>query len=121
MAQLNQTIADYVTSFNSDEYRRIYTITENSDAPNEDFVKTYSQLYHEVFARHDRGARLVDVGCGPTQWHLMSACGKYAGITVCDPLPANRAHQQRFIDTEGIQVETWGPFYKYIAALEGNK
>ena len=84
-----------------------------------DFITAFLEMLHNVFAEHggSRGKALLDVGTGPTLWHLISASKQYEKITLAEPLDRNKVALENFRNSRNVD-ENFAKYLKMVAKLE---
>ena len=117
-SKLNSDESDYLANFSAQALLDSTTLNENLHAMYAEFVRNLAEMYHEIFSVHQPGERLLDVGSGPTLYHLMSASAKYKNITLSDPLPESRLIQEQYISDIRCD-QKWIEHFKLTAKLEG--
>jgi hypothetical protein len=93
----DERLAEHVNNFNPEKYLAMSTLSKPINNHYYPMYTGLAKLFHEVFSGHAPGERLLDVGSGPTLWHVMSASAKYRNITLSDPLPQNRQMQMTYM------------------------
>lgn len=73
---------------------------------------------HDAFKGLPAGGRLLDFGCGPTVYALISASERVGEIHLCDPAPENLAEIERWRGGGGFN---WDPFIAHVLRLEGRR
>ena len=111
--------SDFETNFDPHGYLATMSLQENGASKYANLVTSLAEMYHEIFSRHEPGERLLDIGSGPTLWHLMSASAKYKSITISDPVAENRLIHEQYI-SDVNQDHRWTAHFKLTAKLEGN-
>ena len=67
-----------------------------------------------------RGDTLIDVGCGPTIYQLLSACERFREIIALDYTDQNRRELEKWLKNEAGAFD-WSPVVKYVCELEGDR
>ncbi|NXI02911.1 NNMT methyltransferase, partial [Pachycephala philippinensis] len=67
-----------------------------------------------------RGDILIDVGCGPTIYQLLSACEHFQEIIALDYTDQNRRELEKWLKNEAGAFD-WEPVVKYVCELEGDR
>ncbi|NXU57978.1 NNMT methyltransferase, partial [Turnix velox] len=67
-----------------------------------------------------RGETLIDVGCGPTIYQLLSACQSFQEITALDYTDQNRQELEKWLRKEEGAFD-WRPVVEYVCELEGKR
>ncbi|XP_059575819.1 nicotinamide N-methyltransferase-like [Alligator mississippiensis] len=76
---------------------------------------------HKVFSAGDvKGDTLIDIGSGPTIYHLLSACEKFNEIIISDYTDRNRQELEKWLKKEPGAFD-WTPAVKYVCELEGQR
>ena len=79
---LVKNLSDYEANFDTEVYlNEIGTL--NDTCIHTTFIRSFASMYHEVFSAHKPGHRLLDIGSGPSLWHVMSASAKYRYCISC--------------------------------------
>jgi nicotinamide N-methyltransferase/methyltransferase len=98
--------------FNPVTYLKQYF--HSMDAENEQLL----QFFHHVAGNHNlHGASIMDFGCGPTIFAMISFCRDCAEIHMSDYLERN-LQQVRWWLEEADQCFNWDPFVHYVLELE---
>lgn len=66
------------------------------------------------------GDTLLDVGCGPTIYQLLSACERFQEIVAMDYTPQNRRELESWLRNEPGAFD-WRPVVQYVCELEGDR
>lgn len=66
------------------------------------------------------GDTLLDVGCGPTIYQLLSACERFQEIVAMDYTPQNRQELESWLRNEPGAFD-WRPVVQYVCELEGDR
>ncbi|NXP02568.1 NNMT methyltransferase, partial [Thinocorus orbignyianus] len=66
------------------------------------------------------GKTLIDVGCGPTIYQLLSACERFQEITALDYTDQNRRELEKWLKKEAGAFD-WRPVVEYVCELEGGR
>ncbi|MEE6515476.1 hypothetical protein FKM82_024270 [Ascaphus truei] len=75
---------------------------------------------HETFTPGGvEGDTLIDIGAGPTIYHLLSACEVFKNIITSDFLAQNRAEMQKWLKKDPDAFD-WSPVAKFVCELEGD-
>lgn len=67
-----------------------------------------------------RGDTLIDVGCGPTIYQLLSACEHFQEIIALDYTDQNRRELEKWLKKEAGAFD-WRPVVEYVCELEGDR
>ncbi|NXT03631.1 NNMT methyltransferase, partial [Jacana jacana] len=67
-----------------------------------------------------RGKTLIDVGCGPTIYQLLSACEHFQEIIALDYTDQNRQELEKWLKKEAGAFD-WRPVVEYVCELEGGR
>ncbi|NXY92279.1 NNMT methyltransferase, partial [Alcedo cyanopectus] len=67
-----------------------------------------------------RGNTLIDVGCGPTIYQLLSACERFQEIIALDYTDQNRQELEKWLRNEAGAFN-WRPVVQYVCELEGDR
>ncbi|KAF1411510.1 Nicotinamide N-methyltransferase, partial [Spheniscus magellanicus] len=67
-----------------------------------------------------RGDTLIDVGCGPTIYQLLSACERFREVIASDYADQNRRELEKWLKNEAGAFD-WRPVVKYVCELEGDR
>ncbi|XP_075460174.1 indolethylamine N-methyltransferase-like isoform X2 [Ascaphus truei] len=65
------------------------------------------------------GDTLIDIGAGPTIYHLLSACEVFKNIITSDFLAQNQAEMQKWLKKDPDAFD-WSPVAKFVCELEGD-
>ncbi|KAM4651560.1 nicotinamide N-methyltransferase-like [Discoglossus pictus] len=75
---------------------------------------------HETFSPGGvEGDTLIDIGAGPTIYHLLSACEVFNNIITSDYLPQNIAELQKWHKKDPSAID-WTSIVKRVCEMEGN-
>ncbi|XP_063799282.1 indolethylamine N-methyltransferase-like [Pseudophryne corroboree] len=110
----------YIDEFNPLDYYNTYYAPGEGKFTGEwtDFVL---RNLHETFSPGCvEGDTLIDFGCGPTIYHLLSACEVFNNIITSDFLEQNRAEFQKWLKKDP-DAFNWTHVIKYVCELEGNR
>ncbi|NXI49427.1 NNMT methyltransferase, partial [Chloroceryle aenea] len=66
------------------------------------------------------GNTLIDVGCGPTIYQLLSACERFQEIIALDYTDRNRQELEKWLRNEAGAFN-WRPVVQYVCELEGDR
>ncbi|NXC36299.1 NNMT methyltransferase, partial [Campylorhamphus procurvoides] len=111
----------YQQSFNPREYlKEYYSMNDSKDGGNV-FLTQNLKLLHKMFSLDGlRGNTLIDVGCGPTIYQLLSACEHFQEIIALDYTDRNRQELEKWLRNEEGAFD-WVPVVKYVCELEGDR
>ncbi|NXU42256.1 NNMT methyltransferase, partial [Drymodes brunneopygia] len=85
------------------------------------FTKQNLRTLHKIFSLDGlRGDTLIDVGCGPTIYQLLSACEHFQEIISLDYTDQNRRELEKWLKNEAGAFD-WEPVVKYVCELEGDR
>ncbi|KAM3921003.1 indolethylamine N-methyltransferase-like [Leptodactylus fuscus] len=109
----------YIDDFNPLEYYQTYYATGQGV-----FVGQWTEFVlrnmHETFGPGGlKGDILIDFGCGPTIYHLISACEAYNIIITSDFLEQNRKQVEKWLKKD-LDALDWTHVFKFVCELEGN-
>uniref|UniRef100_A0A8C3J6E0 Nicotinamide N-methyltransferase n=1 Tax=Calidris pygmaea TaxID=425635 RepID=A0A8C3J6E0_9CHAR len=81
----------YQRSFDPGEYlREFYTLSNSQGQPNTFLMQNLKSLWKMFSLEGLRGETLIDVGCGPTIYQILSACEHFQEIIALDYTDQNR-------------------------------
>ncbi|NWU66672.1 NNMT methyltransferase, partial [Pterocles burchelli] len=110
----------YQRSFNPREYlKEFYTLSDSEGRPNAFLTQNLRSLFTMFSLDGLRGDTLIDVGCGPTIYQLLSACERFQEITALDYTDQNRRELEKWLKNEAGAFD-WRPVVKYVCELEGD-
>ncbi|XP_063211517.1 nicotinamide N-methyltransferase [Chroicocephalus ridibundus] len=111
----------YQRSFNPQEYlREFYRLTDSQGQPNT-FLTQNLRVLQKMFSLDGlRGDTLIDVGCGPTIYQLLSACEHFQEIIALDYTDQNRRELEKWLKKEAGAFD-WRPVVEYVCELEGDR
>ncbi|XP_005143595.2 nicotinamide N-methyltransferase [Melopsittacus undulatus] len=111
----------YQQSFDPQEYlREFYSLSSVQGQPNTLLTQSLRSLFN-VFALDElSGHTLIDVGCGPTIYQLLSACERFQEIISLDYTDRNRQELEKWLRNEPGAFD-WSPVVKYVCELEGDR
>ncbi|NXS14205.1 NNMT methyltransferase, partial [Neodrepanis coruscans] len=111
----------YQQSFNPRAYLEEYYSLSDSREWAVVFLKQNLRSLHKMFSLDEvRGDTLIDVGCGPTIYQLLSACEHFQEITALDYTDQNRRELEKWLKNEAGAFD-WVPVVKYVCELEGDR
>ncbi|NXP23918.1 NNMT methyltransferase, partial [Scytalopus superciliaris] len=111
----------YQQSFDPQAYlKEFYSMTDGKEGANEFLMQNLRSL-HKMFSLDGlRGGTLIDVGCGPTIYQLLSACEHFQEIIALDYTDQNRQELEKWLRNEEGAFD-WVPVVKYVCELEGDR
>ncbi|NWH68119.1 NNMT methyltransferase, partial [Geococcyx californianus] len=111
----------YQRSFDPRAYlEEFYNLSDSSGQPNT-FLKLNLMSLHRMFSLDGlRGDTLIDIGCGPTIYQLLSACENFEQIIASDYTDQNRRELEKWLRKEPGAFD-WKPVVQYVCELEGNR
>ncbi|KAM4651558.1 indolethylamine N-methyltransferase-like [Discoglossus pictus] len=119
MAKSFSTPEKFIKEFNPKDYFDTYYATGKGVLLGEWTNFTLKNL-HETFTTGGvKGDTLIDIGCGPTIYHLLSACKAFKNIITSDFLPQNTAEIEKWLNKDPSAFD-WTPIIKFVCGLEGN-
>ncbi|NXH14682.1 NNMT methyltransferase, partial [Bucco capensis] len=111
----------YQRSFNPQAYlKEFYCLTDSQGQPNTfltDNLRSLSKIFSLDWLR---GETLIDVGCGPTIYQLLSACEHFQEIIALDYTDQNRRELEKWLRNEAGAFD-WRPVVQYVCELEGDR
>ncbi|NXT88994.1 NNMT methyltransferase, partial [Anhinga rufa] len=111
----------YQQSFNPREYlKEFYTFSDSQGQTNTFLMQSLKTLLKMFSLAGLRGDTLIDVGCGPTIYQLLSACEHFEEIVALDYADQNRRELERWLKNEEGAFD-WKPIVKYVCELEGDR
>ncbi|XP_065711564.1 nicotinamide N-methyltransferase [Patagioenas fasciata] len=112
---------EYERSFNPRDYlSEYYRLSDGQGRPNAFLMQNLRSLA-KVFALEGLGGdTLLDVGCGPTIYQLLSACERFQEIVAMDYTPQNRRELESWLRNEPGAFD-WRPVVQYVCELEGDR
>ncbi|NXU10151.1 NNMT methyltransferase, partial [Pardalotus punctatus] len=111
----------YQQNFNPREYLNEYYSMSNSREWASTFMMQNLRTLHKMFSLDGlRGDILIDVGCGPTIYQLLSACERFQEIIALDYTDQNRRELEKWLKNEAGAFD-WEPVVKYVCELEGDR
>ncbi|KFP87511.1 Nicotinamide N-methyltransferase, partial [Acanthisitta chloris] len=111
----------YEQSFDSQAYlNEYYSMSDKQKGANAFLMQNLRSLYKMFSLDGVRGDTLIDVGCGPTIYQLLSACERFQEITALDYTERNRQELEKWLKNEAGAFD-WGPVVKYVCELEGDR
>ncbi|KAM4651559.1 indolethylamine N-methyltransferase-like [Discoglossus pictus] len=119
MAKSFSTPDKYIKEFNPQEYLDTYYATDKGILIGE-WTNFSLKHLHETFTTGGvKGDTLIDIGSGPTIYHLLSACGAFKNIITSDFLPQNTAEVEKWLNKDPSAFD-WTPIIRFVCNLEGN-
>ncbi|NWR85106.1 NNMT methyltransferase, partial [Furnarius figulus] len=111
----------YQQSFNPQAYlKEFYRMSDSTEGANVFLTQNLKSL-HKIFSLDGlRGGTLIDVGCGPTIYQLLSACEHFQEIIALDYTDQNRQELEKWLRNEEGAFD-WVPVVKYVCELEGDR
>ncbi|NWW72344.1 NNMT methyltransferase, partial [Climacteris rufus] len=111
----------YQQNFDPREYLKEYYSMSNSREGAITFTMQNLRSLHKMFSLDGlRGDLLIDVGCGPTIYQLLSACEHFQEIIALDYTDQNRWELEKWLKNEAGAFD-WVPLVKYVCELEGDR
>ncbi|NWV66758.1 NNMT methyltransferase, partial [Malurus elegans] len=111
----------YQQNFNPQEYLKEYYSMSSSPEWAREFMMQNLRTLHKMFSLDGvRGDILIDVGCGPTIYQLLSACEHFQEIIALDYTEQNRRELEKWLKREPGAFD-WEPVVKYVCELEGDR
>ncbi|NWI60000.1 NNMT methyltransferase, partial [Calyptomena viridis] len=111
----------YQRSFDPQAYLKEFYSLSDSQEWATGFLKQNLRSLHKIFSLDGlRGDTLIDVGCGPTIYQLLSACENFQEITALDYTDQNRRELEKWLRNEAGAFD-WVPVVKYVCELEGDR
>ncbi|NXA93728.1 NNMT methyltransferase, partial [Melanocharis versteri] len=111
----------YQQYFDPQEYLKEYYSISSSREGASAFTMQNLRILHKMFSLDGlRGDILIDVGCGPTIYQLLSACEHFQEIIVLDYTDRNRRELEKWLKNEAGAFD-WEPVVKYVCELEGDR
>ncbi|XP_075460180.1 nicotinamide N-methyltransferase-like isoform X2 [Ascaphus truei] len=109
----------YIQEFNSKDYLETYYSAEKGVLKGE-WLDFALRKFHETFTPGGvEGDTLIDIGAGPTIYHLLSACEVFKNIISSDLVAQNRDQMQKWLKKDPDAFD-WSPVAKYVCELEGD-
>ncbi|XP_032565608.1 nicotinamide N-methyltransferase isoform X1 [Chiroxiphia lanceolata] len=111
----------YQQNFDPQAYlKEYYSMSDGQEGANVFLTQNLKSL-HKMFSLDGlRGGTLIDVGCGPTIYQLLSACERFQEIIALDYTDQNRRELERWLRNEEGAFD-WVPVVKYVCELEGDR
>ncbi|KAM4016821.1 nicotinamide N-methyltransferase-like [Anomaloglossus baeobatrachus] len=110
----------YIAEFNPKDYLQRYYL-EGSGIHSGEWTDFALKHLHETFTKSGvRGDTLLDVGTGPSIYHLLSACEVFDEIIVSDLLEQNHVEFQKWLKKDPDAFD-WTHIIKFVCDLEGNR
>ncbi|NXW57088.1 NNMT methyltransferase, partial [Eurystomus gularis] len=111
----------YQQSFNSREYlKEFYSLRDSQGQPNTFLMENLKSLFKMFSLDGLRGDTLIDVGCGPTIYQVLSACEHFQEIIALDYTDQNRQELLKWLRNEPGAFD-WRPVVQYVCELEGDR
>ncbi|NXW40264.1 NNMT methyltransferase, partial [Nyctiprogne leucopyga] len=109
----------YQRTFNPREYLNEYYSLKQGQL--DSFTEQNLRSLFKMFSLEElRGDTLIDVGCGPTIYQLLSACERFQEIIALDYTDRNRQELEKWLKNEAGAFD-WRPVVKYVCELEGDR
>ncbi|KAM6043167.1 nicotinamide N-methyltransferase [Chlamydotis macqueenii] len=111
----------YQRRFNPQEYLREYYNMCDSQGQANTFLMENLKILWKMFSLDEvKGDVLIDVGCGPTIYQILSACERFQRIFSLDYTDENRRELEKWLKNEAGAFD-WSPVVKYVCELEGDR
>ncbi|NXC23047.1 NNMT methyltransferase, partial [Corythaeola cristata] len=111
----------YQKSFDPREYlKEFYGFSDSRGQPNAVLTQNLRSLLRMFSLDGLTGNTLIDVGCGPTIYQLLSACERFQEIIALDCTDQNRRELEKWLRNEEGAFD-WSPVVKYVCELEGDR
>ncbi|XP_029428896.1 indolethylamine N-methyltransferase-like [Rhinatrema bivittatum] len=111
---------DYQKYFHGRDYLQTYFDFDQCDIQGPSWLLFILKQLHQTFSSGDvRGDTLIDIGTGPSIYHLLSACECFREIIATDYLDRNLQELERWLKMEPGAFD-WSPVVKYVCELEGD-
>ncbi|NXG67913.1 NNMT methyltransferase, partial [Baryphthengus martii] len=111
----------YQRSFDPREYlKEFYNLSDSQGQPNTFLMQNLRSLFKMFSLDGLRGDTLIDVGCGPTIYQLLSACEHFQEIIALDYTDQNRRELEKWLQNEAGAFD-WRPVVQYVCELEGDR
>ncbi|NXT45504.1 NNMT methyltransferase, partial [Pluvianellus socialis] len=111
----------YQQSFDPQEYlNEFYRLSDSWGQPNTFLMQNLRSVFKMFSLDGLRGGTLIDVGCGPTIYQLLSACEGFQEIIALDYTGQNRRELEKWLKNEAGAFD-WKPVVKYVCELEGDR
>ncbi|CAH2320153.1 nicotinamide N-methyltransferase-like [Pelobates cultripes] len=108
----------YKQEFNSKDYYDSY-YSSNQGALLGEWTDFVLRNFHQIFSSGNvKGNTLIDIGAGPTIYHLLSACEVFTNIITSDFLEQNLTELKKWLKKESNMLD-WTPCVKFVCDLEG--
>ncbi|XP_076214569.1 nicotinamide N-methyltransferase [Aptenodytes patagonicus] len=108
-------------SFDPGEYlKEFYSLSDGQGQPNTFLMQNLRSLFKMFSLEGLRGDTLIDVGCGPTIYQLLSACEHFQEVIASDYADQNRRELEKWLKNEAGAFD-WRPVVKYVCELEGDR
>ncbi|NXK86246.1 NNMT methyltransferase, partial [Formicarius rufipectus] len=111
----------YQRCFNPRAYlEQYYSMSDSKEWANV-FLRQNLKGLHKIFSLDElKGRTLIDVGCGPTIYQLLSACEHFEEIIALDYTDQNRRELEKWLRNEEGAFD-WVPVVKCVCELEGDR
>lgn len=116
----NEAQQRFLTDFDSKDYLKMYYGAEGGSLLDEHWLPFVLKKLFETFSTGAvRGDTLIDFGCGPSIYHLLSACESFKKIITSDFSDTNRKEFEKWLKNEPGAFD-WSPVVKMVCELEGD-
>ncbi|XP_075579405.1 nicotinamide N-methyltransferase [Pelecanus crispus] len=111
----------YQQRFDPQAYlKEFYNLSDSQGEQNTFLVQNLRSLLKMFSLDGLRGDTLIDVGCGPTIYQLLSACERFQEIIALDYTDQNRRELEKWLKNEAGAFD-WRPVVKFVCELEGDR
>ncbi|NXC77572.1 NNMT methyltransferase, partial [Anhinga anhinga] len=111
----------YQQSFDPQAYlKEFYTFSDSQGLTNTFLTQNLKTLLKMFSLAGLKGNTLIDVGCGPTIYQVLSACERFKEIIALDYAEQNLRELERWLKNEEGAFD-WKPVVKYVCELEGDR
>ncbi|XP_051008283.1 indolethylamine N-methyltransferase [Acomys russatus] len=112
---------DYEQHFSPRDYLTTFYSFDSGMVAEREIVKFSLQNLHQTFSAGGiKGDVLIDIGSGPTIYHLLSACEAFREIIVSDYTPQNLQELQKWLKKEPGAYD-WSAIVQHVCELEGDR
>uniref|UniRef100_A0A8C5PZ12 Nicotinamide N-methyltransferase n=1 Tax=Leptobrachium leishanense TaxID=445787 RepID=A0A8C5PZ12_9ANUR len=109
----------YIRDFDPKEYFDTYYAPRKGAFVGEWTLFVLKNL-HELFSSGEvKGDTMIDIGSGPTIYHLLSACEVFENIITSDFLEQNREQLKKWLRKDPDMLD-WSKVAQMVCDLEGN-
>uniref|UniRef100_A0A8C5PZ54 Nicotinamide N-methyltransferase n=1 Tax=Leptobrachium leishanense TaxID=445787 RepID=A0A8C5PZ54_9ANUR len=109
----------YIRDFDPKEYFDTYYAPRKGAFVGEWTLFVLKNL-HELFSSGEvKGDTIIDIGAGPTIYHLLSACEVFKNIITSDFLEQNREQLKKWLRKDPDMFD-WSKIVQTVCDLEGN-